>query len=152
VEDAVDGAVSGPRIARRFQRRIQVKARISLIALLALPLAGCASQLHGTWMADGTPPAGAKCTMQSMEFKDDGTFTASANVEGKAMPMEGKYKYNGCKLMLDASDGKHREYDACIWMGSKMKVVDKEGDKSIEQWFKKETEKKEEPKSGEMKK
>lgn len=115
-----------------------MKTRLWVVGLLALPMMGCANQIHGKWVADGTPPGDAKCTMQTMEFKSDGTFTASASVQGRATPMDGKYEYCCCKLKLDSSDGKHREYDACIWMGSKLKVVDKEGDKTIEQWFKKE--------------
>lgn len=127
-----------------------MKARFCVMGLLALPMMGCSIQGH--WVADGAPPAGSKCKFQSMDFMKDSTFTASADIEGHVMPMQGKYSYNCCtgKLNVDSSDGKHRSYEAKV-MGDKMKVIDKEGGTTIEQNFKKEGEmKKNEGKSAEQ--
>src|SRR5207249_3314041 len=94
-----------------------VKPRTCLAALLILPLIGCAQQLYGRWTAFDAPDSRAVCQFQSMEFKNDKTFTAMATVQGKVRQVAGKWTYEWMKLKLDSDSGTRREYDAIVWWG-----------------------------------
>lgn len=107
-----------------------------LAAALCLCATGCANQMHGKWTATGPAPTGSPCVMNSMEFKPDGTFSADATVEGKSMPMQGKYTYDGMKLKLDMN-GRMREYDAMVWWGTTLRMESSSAGKSHTQDFKK---------------
>ena len=114
-----------------------MKTRRCLAVLWILPLTGCGQQLIGKWSASDAPNARAACQFQSMEFKNDKTFTATATVQGKVTQMAGKWSYDGMKLKIDADSGRKRQYDAVVWWGKTLEVTDKEGDTTIKQRFNK---------------
>jgi hypothetical protein len=106
-----------------------------LLGFATTLLAGCANQMHGTWVATGETPKDSPCVMKSMSFNDDGTFVADALVEGKPTTMKGTWKYEMMKLKLDMGANRQREYNACVWWGNTLKMDAAHGGKSYSQSF-----------------
>ena len=103
------------------------------LMLLAVPtmvaaLTGCNSMLVGNWKTNPMPTDEPFCPIQA-EFKDDGTYQATARKQDGNVILRGTYDFNGFRLLLKAPHKKDRNYGASCWFGKILKL--RHGDKRI---------------------
>ncbi len=100
--------MNGPPTMRNSIRRSVLAAAMALVFL-----GGCGSALVGHWKTDPIPQDADFYIMQA-EFKDDGTYRASARKKGSDMPVAlgGKYDFNGFNLKLMQPGAADRVYSA----------------------------------------
>lgn len=92
--------------------RKQFFTATKVLSVLALFLTGCSSFMVGNWKADPIPE-NADFYIRQVEFKDDGTFKASAMRKGgEPMGLKGKYEFDGFSLKLMQVGRKDRVYSA----------------------------------------
>ncbi len=104
--------MTGSEITRGPKVKCVAAAGVALLFL-----AGCGSTLVGHWKTDPIPQDADFYIMQA-EFKDDGTYTASARKKGSDMPvaLRGKYDFNGGELKLMQPGASDRVYRATYYM------------------------------------
>ncbi|MBN2559947.1 MAG: hypothetical protein JXQ75_03340 [Phycisphaerae bacterium] len=96
---------------------LALKAVLTLT--VALVLTGCNQALVGTWKSDPTP----KDDLIQAEFKEDGTFNATANKDGEVVKLGGTYDFNGFSLKLKAPHKPDREYGATLLFGKTLDLT-----------------------------
>jgi len=106
-------------------------ARALMIVAVPVLIVGCGGVLVGSWKAS-TPAKGVDFHINSVKFKDDGTYTAIAHKGDKDVKLGGSYEFNGFRLKL-AGRGKKpaRQYDAMVNSFTKTLELSKDGKKQV---------------------
>jgi len=104
-------------------------AGFTAIVLLATAAVGCSQALVGTWKTDPIPENESFYIIQA-QFKDDGTYDATAYKEGETVRLAGTYDFNGSKLTLKTPQKPERVYGALYIIGGKLELTS-EGKKLI---------------------
>ncbi len=106
-------------------------ARALMLLVAPVLIVGCGGALVGSWKASA-PAKGADFHIKSVQFKNDGTYTASAQKAGKAMRLGGSYEFNGFQLKL-AGRGKkpEQQYGAMVNSFTKTLELTKDDKKQV---------------------
>ncbi len=114
----------------RGRRAFWIARALMILAVPAL-IVGCGGVLVGSWKAS-TSAKGADFHINSVKFKDDGTYTAVARKGDKDEKLGGTYEFNGFQLKL-AGRGKKagREYGAMVNSFTKTLELSKDGKKQV---------------------
>lgn len=100
---------------------IRTAARCLLLPVLIPFLTGCSGLLVGSWKADPVPKD-VDYYIKTAKFKDDGTFTASAQKGKDQIPLGGSYEFDGFKLVLKRPSHKDRIYKATYLLNNTLKL------------------------------
>jgi len=95
---------------------------ITLTLALIVVLVGCNSTLHGTWKTDPVPKGEAFYIIEA-QFKDDGTYRATAKKGDEVVKLAGTYDFNGMKLVLKSPGKPERKYGAAYVLGGSLKLT-----------------------------
>lgn len=106
-------------MSRNRQRR---PWKTAWIILLPLTLAGCNSVLHGTWKTEPVPQDAPFYIIEA-QFKEDGTFKATARKGEDLVNLRGTYDFTGFRLKLKRP-GKtpDRVYGATCFFGKTLRL------------------------------
>lgn len=96
--------------------------------LLVATAVGCSQALVGTWKTDPIPEDESFYIIQA-QFKDDGTYDATASKDGETVRLAGTYDFNGSKLTLKTPQKPERVYGAIYVIGGKLELTS--GDKKL---------------------
>lgn len=90
------------------------KARI--VAMVGWVLAvGCSQALVGTWKNEKETPKESKYFIKQLDFRDSGTYAASAKQADKDLYLQGSYDFNGATLTLKPKGQAEKQYKAIVW-------------------------------------
>ncbi len=96
-------------------------AGTTLILALGLAPAGCNSALEGAWKTDPVPEGEAFYIIEA-QFKEDGTYTASARQGEALLRLAGTYDFNGFTLRLKTPGKPMRKYSAVYLVNKRLRV------------------------------
>lgn len=90
------------------------------MGLLLMGAAGCASTVVGAW-GPATPDV-AEGQFSSMQFRDDGSFSAVTVRGGEEALLSGKYDFDGVSLTLKPPGKAEKRYRATYIMGGELQL------------------------------
>jgi hypothetical protein len=83
---------------------------------------GCSGMLVGTWKSEA-PPKDSDFYINTVTFRDDGTYSAVGKKGEENVQLAGKYEYNGFNLKLKSPGKPERSYGAMyVMIGSKLEL------------------------------
>lgn len=91
--------------------------QVLVLAALSVPLSGCAGAVVGRWRLAQAVPNRETFSLDNVEFRNDGTFSARTTIEGATRDESGTFDYNGSKLKLRPKEGGQRTYAAMVRFG-----------------------------------
>lgn len=102
------------------------RATILAAAALLLTSTGCTTgTLAGDWRMVKASPSREVFAMDGMTFARDGSFAGTVTIDGRTAQEQGRFFFNGYKLILRPSGGGQREYNATLQM-KRLKVIDQQ--------------------------
>jgi hypothetical protein len=96
---------------------------VLVLPVALLLLSGCSGAVVGRWQMAHTGLNRHVFAINKAEFKSDGTYAASATVEGVTSDETGDYEFDGFKLRMRPNRGGARVFDARI-IGNELQLVD----------------------------
>lgn len=88
--------------------------RLAIAAVLLCIACGCSGAVIGRWRMVEVVPNREVFSIDRAEFRRDGTFKASAVIDGKKLDESGEYEFTGFKLILRPAAGGVRRFDALL--------------------------------------
>jgi hypothetical protein len=100
------------------------RLRATIWSLAAMILAaGCSPALVGAWKAVEDTPDSPHFFVKQVQFRKDGTYSASARQTDRDLFLNGRYEFDGMNLTLKADGRADRKYHALIWWGSELEIT-----------------------------
>jgi hypothetical protein len=81
-------------------------------------LSGCS--IAGDWKLTKVTPEGKEFPISTVNFAEDGTYSATSNYGGKPMNSSGTYKWTGTSLTINPEGKPSRTYSGHMGMDSKL--------------------------------
>lgn len=99
-----------------------------LAGALLITLSGCSGAITGKWRLEKAIPNREVFSLEDVEFRSDGTYSATFTLDGKTQKQEGAYDFSGFKLTLRPRLGGQRQYNAVRKPGE-LEIMD--GDRKV---------------------
>ncbi|MBL8878398.1 MAG: hypothetical protein JNG88_04690 [Phycisphaerales bacterium] len=96
-----------------------------LASICALASAGCGGSVVGHWRMMSSSPNRDLFALDDVRFHSDGSYSATATIDGSTQRELGMYEYNGWKLYLRPKGGGQRTFEATLKF-SRLELVDRE--------------------------
>jgi len=94
-------------------RARRLSLTVGLLGFL-VPLTGCQQAVVGRWKLVEAVPNRQTFALDNVEFRGDGSFSATTTIEGKTTDETGTYEFDGGKLKLRPSAGGQRAYPTML--------------------------------------
>lgn len=106
-----------------------IKSRLLAVGVLSVTMAGCASQLSGSWETVDVQPTGASFPFNTIQFDPSGKYTASGLYDGSGRMTDevrtttGDYTQTGSQLQFQPHKGDPQSYQMRRRLDGKMEVI-----------------------------
>ena len=96
----------------------------SFLALALAMVVGCSGALVGTWKAEAPLKDANELSLNTVTFRNDGTYSAVGKKGDENMNLAGKYEFNGFNLKLKSPGKPEKTYGATYMMmgGGKLEL------------------------------